>query len=144
MSENISKQPKSCITFNCHICDEGFATKTSLKNHMKRKHNVYKKNIAEKVEQKTRSAEVYVPISKLKCEMCEIRFFALEKMDDHMDEQHGGRWKFNDPDVVMFGDDNEESEESVEEESDDSLSSDEDSENLEDEKSDTQSGEDDV
>ena len=122
LSENISKQPKSPLTFNCHICDEGFATKTSLKNHMKRKHNVYKKNIEKIVEQKTRSSEVYVPISKLKCEMCEIRFFALEKMDDHMDEQHGGRWKFNDPDVVMFGDDNEESEESVVDESEDSPS----------------------
>ena len=42
--------------------------------------------------------------------MCEIRFFNLEKMDDHMDEQHGGRWKYNDPDVLMLGDGIEESE----------------------------------
>ena len=56
-----------------------------------------------------------------------------------MDTNHGGRWKYNDPDVVMLGDDNEESES---EDSEDSETSFESSENSEDKSSDTQSGED--
>jgi hypothetical protein len=53
------------------------------------------------------------------------------EMNLHMDGTHGGRWKFDDPDVVLLGDDYQES-------SDDYSSSEEfsDSENSE-----TQSGE---
>ena len=80
---------------------------------------------------------MYVPISKLKCDLCDMRFITLDHMDDHMDTNHGGRWKYNDPDVVMLGDDNEESEDS-----EDSETSFESSENSEDKSSDTQSGED--
>ena len=53
-----------------------------------------------------------MPIFKLKCGMREIRFVSLENMDSHMDNYHGGRWKYGDPDVVMLGD--EESSESEE------------------------------
>ena len=35
--------------------------------------------------------------------MCEIRFvFSLENMVSHIKDHNGGRWKYDDPDVVML------------------------------------------
>jgi hypothetical protein len=47
---------------------------------------------------------------KLECGLCDVDFHSVEEMNQHMDEEHEGRWKFDDPDVVMLGDDYEESE----------------------------------
>ena len=52
--------------------------------------------------------------------MCVMDFISAEEMNDQMDLFHGGRWKHDDPDIIMLGDDFEESESSDtdEEESD--------------------------
>ena len=99
---------KSTLDFKCGVCHESFMTKTSLKTHKKRIHKAYKKVNDQKYEKNSDRSEVYVPISKLKCGLCEVRFVSLDKMDDHMDTQHDGRWKYGDPDVVLEGDDYEE------------------------------------
>ena len=120
--------------FTCDQCDKYFVTKTSLKNHMKRQHKISNTNDKNPEEKSDDRYERYVPISKLKCSLCELRFINLEKMDDHMDSDHGGRWKLFDPDVVQLGEDYEESSESEESSSESTTCS-------EKENSETQSGE---
>ena len=61
-----------------------------------------------------------------------MRFISLEKMDDHIDIEHEGRWKLFDPDVLQLGDE-------VHESDFDDSSCSEDSNNFDDEKSETQS-----
>lgn len=118
----------------CNQCDEEFVTKTSLKNHEKRRHETYQKKIKQKFEEPVRSSERYVHISKLKCNLCEMRFLNLDRMDDHMDAEHGGRWKLFDQEVIQLGEEYQESD------FDDSSCSEE-LNNSDDESSETQSGE---
>ena len=89
-------------------------TKTSLKNHVKRVHKVYK----EKVLSEKETTEIEVDTLKYdkepqpshyECGMCEIDFSCIENMDDHMDAKHGGRWKIGDKDVIYEGEEYEES-----------------------------------
>ena len=98
--------------FPCVQCNEIFMTKTSLRNHVKRKHKIHIKQPDIQVEKESMQTDRYVPISKLKCNLCELRFFSLDSMDDHMDDEHGGRWKLFDPDVLYLGEDCEELSES--------------------------------
>ena len=40
----------------------------------------------------------------LRCDLCRIDFGNIRDMDHHMDQNHGGRWKLNDPDILREGD----------------------------------------
>jgi uncharacterized C2H2 Zn-finger protein len=91
--------------FICDDCSQIFKTKTSLKKHLKRIHKV-KVTI-----QKENDPFKNNPNRKLECGLCVLEFVSLEKMDDHMDEKHSGRWKLGDSDVVFEGDEYEDSSE---------------------------------
>ena len=97
-------------------CDEILYSKTSLKKHRKRMHkSVEEKNenvpesIGKENALKTLKVNQY---HQVKCGICVIDFESIEEMDEHMDIEHGGRWKLGDPDVVFEGDSYEESSES--------------------------------
>ena len=71
---------------------------------------------------------------KLECGMCVLEFQSVEDMDNHMDENHEGRWKINDPDVVYKG-------EYYDENASDNYDTDFDDDDSVTENSETQSGE---
>ena len=73
----------------CVECNGQFETKTNLRNHLIMNHETSKVNLTRPLE----------------CGLCVIDFGTIEKMDEHMDESHSGRWKLDDPDVVFEGDD---------------------------------------
>ena len=102
MKETQCKDEKK--NFKCEQCDDLFNTKGSLKDHRIRTHQSNTSHDENQTKPNDRY-ERYIPISKLKCDLCESRFRSLEFMDDHMDSEHGGRWKLFDPDVVKLGED---------------------------------------
>ena len=104
--------------FQCVECNGQFETKTKLRNHLIMNHENSKVNLTRPLE----------------CGLCVIDFGTIEQMDEHMDENHSGRWKLDDPDVVFEGDEYVESSDSEE-------SSSAESNGNESEVSETQSGE---
>ena len=74
-----------------------FYNTESLEDHMNSKHKV------------TSEEAQNIPPSKFKCDFCEINFHQVKDQNHHMDEMHGGRWKIGDDNVVLLGDDYEES-----------------------------------
>jgi hypothetical protein len=94
--------------FICDECDESFRTKGILNNHILTFHT--SKNMNYKDEDLPEQIGKFSSNRKLECGLCDVDFHSVEEMNQHMDEEHEGRWKFDDPDVVMLGDDYEESE----------------------------------
>ena len=128
--KSVGKVPR---IFQCGHCELILKSKTGLKKHKKRIHKSYIEKVVS-VPEMNKSDEKQsnqVNSRKFECGMCVLDFASGMKMNQHMDGNHGGRWKFDDPDVVLLGDDYQES-------SDDYSSTEEfsDSENSE-----TQSGE---
>ena len=112
-----------------------------MKKHKKRVHKEYKEKInpvLESFKEEVEEPHKYGAVNKyrqVKCGLCVIDFETVSEMDDHMDANHGGRWKLGDPDVVFEGDDYEESSESE-------VSTSEEFDMSNDESSESQSGED--
>ena len=73
-------------------------TKTSFKKH--REEQIHEKH---RLEDESTKDKFMHNIRKLECGMCVLEFQSVEDMDNHMDENHEGRWKINDPDVVYEG-----------------------------------------
>jgi len=121
--------------FECKACDETFENEKDLRRHTQQKHKVHKEK---SFAPKNIEGEHFQEEKAFECGMCVLDFTNGDQMNLHMDEKHEGRWKHDDPDVVMLGDDFEESYD----DSESSTSSSEDSDNFENESSEVQSGED--
>ena len=88
ISNTENQQEKvATVTFKCDDCSESFLTKTSLKKHKKRVHNLLKNKNVPREKDPFRNN----PNRKLECGTCDLIFLTLEEMDEHMDEAHGGR-----------------------------------------------------
>ena len=103
--------------FQCDDCNDALLTKTSLKRHKEMIHraNEVKETVPKEIDPFKNNQN-----RKLECGLCAVEFMSLDRMDEHMDEMHQGRWKLGDPDVVFEGDEYDESLESSDEESVDS------------------------
>ena len=77
----------------CSTCTRIFNSKSSLRMHMKMNHQP-------EVRDDQSSGDVILDPQNLSCLLCKMEFLSIEQMDSHMDEMHGGRWKFGDVDVV--------------------------------------------
>ena len=114
----MESHPELC--HQCNHCAEGFLTQEGMIKHMKTTHETTKEK-----------PQKIIP-SSFKCELCEINFNEVNHQHEHMDEKHGGRWKYGDKDIIYEGDEYEET---------DSCSDDTSTENSDTEASEIQSGE---
>ena len=89
------------LVFKCYGCIDKFDNEESMKNHKQTDHQ--KKNLKEK-KRRENLPRLFLN-RKQECNLCVMKFKSVEFMDMHMDENHGGRWKFSDPDVIFEGDD---------------------------------------
>ena len=116
------KKQRGDVSFKCNQCEIVLNSESSLRKHIKRSHETIHSNVPVTtnvcMKQSTKSRP-------LECGMCVIDFKSGDDMNGHMDLKHGGRWKHDDPDVIMLGDDIEESDFS---ESDEEISETENSE----------------
>ena len=89
----IVKTYEEINSFKCEKCKNQYETERSLMVHTRRKHR----------------STLDGPSPEFTCGLCNISFECVEDMDKHMDETHEGRWKLYDDDVILEGEDYEES-----------------------------------
>ena len=77
-------------SFKCDECKNKYQTERSLIVHTKRKHQ---------------TSKGHPSIPEFTCGLCAISFESVDQMDKHMDDNHGGRWKIYDDDVILEGED---------------------------------------
>ena len=87
------KTSEETKSFQCEKCKNSYENEKSLVVHTRRKHETTQE----------RSTPEFT------CGLCVISFESVEEMDTHMDDNHGGRWKLYDDDVILEGEDYEES-----------------------------------
>ena len=105
-SVEANKEQLEDVSLKCVQSEDVLNSESSLTKHIKRSHREKQfnvpvtSNVCLKQSTKPRPFE---------CGICVIDFKTGDEMNGHMDLTHEGRWKHDDPDVIMLGDDFEES-----------------------------------